>query len=75
MTGRVVDSYTNIQTVKLFSHSSARVLRQGSDGRFPRHGLSLDAAGHQLLRLLYLLNSLLLFAVGGSASGCGWARR
>ena len=33
MTGRIVDSYTNISTVKLFSHSQPRGgLRQGGDG-------------------------------------------
>src|SRR5690606_10528672 len=33
MTGRVVDSYTNIQTVKLFSHA-------GREARFAREGMA-----------------------------------
>lgn len=65
MTGRIVDSYTNIQTVKLFSHAQ----RESSHAK---EGMS-DFLGtvHKQMRLvtklyasLYLLNSLLLFAVG-----------
>lgn len=65
MTGRVVDSYTNIQTVKLFSHASG-------EAAFARESMEgfLDPA-HRTMRLitslyssLYLLNSLLLAAVG-----------
>ncbi|GAA2842479.1 ATP-binding cassette subfamily B multidrug efflux pump [Aminobacter aminovorans] len=65
MTGRVVDSYTNIQTVKLFSHSR----REAS---FAREGMSLfmDTV-YRSMRLvtslygaLYLLNSTLLLSVG-----------
>jgi len=64
MTGRVVDSYTNIQTVKLFSHAQreAGYARQGM-GEF------LETV-HRSMRLvtglygmLYVLNSLLLFSV------------
>lgn len=65
MTGRIVDSYTNIQTVKLFSHAKR-------ESRFAREGMS-DFLGtvHRQMRLvtklytcLYLINSLLLFSVG-----------
>lgn len=65
MTGRVVDSYTNIQTVKLFSHArgEAAFARESMEG-------FLDPA-YRTMRLvtslyssLYLLNSLLLAAVG-----------
>ena len=64
MTGRVVDSYTNIQTVKLFSHAR----REAS---FAREGMSsfLDTVYRtmrlvtQLYGLLYILNALLLFSV------------
>jgi ATP-binding cassette subfamily B multidrug efflux pump len=65
MTGRVVDSYTNIQTVKMFSHAR----REAS---FAREGMSsfLDTV-YRSMRLvtelygaLYVLNSLLLFSVG-----------
>lgn len=64
MTGRVVDAYTNIQTVKLFSHAQreSNYARAGMDG-------FLDTV-HQQMRLvtifntcLYLLNSLLLLTV------------
>ncbi|MEO3385148.1 ABC transporter ATP-binding protein [Mesorhizobium sp. CAU 1741] len=64
MTGRVVDSYANIQTVKLFSHAQ----REAS---FAKEGMSdfLDTV-HRMMRLvtglygtLYFLNSLLLAAI------------
>lgn len=65
MTGRIVDSYTNIATVKLFSHSK----REES---FAREGMVdfLSAVNGQMRlvtifhSLLYLINSILLFAVG-----------
>lgn len=65
MTGRIVDSYTNIQTVKLFSHSQRELA-------YAKEGMS-DFLGtvHKQMRLvtklytcLYILNSLLLFSVG-----------
>lgn len=65
MTGRIVDSYTNIQTVKLFSHSQRELT-------YAKEGMS-DFLGtvHKQMRLvtklytcLYILNSLLLFSVG-----------
>ncbi len=64
MTGRIVDSYTNIQTVKLFSHAR----REAS---YARSGMAefLETV-HRSMRLvtslyglLYLMNSLLLFSV------------
>jgi ATP-binding cassette subfamily B multidrug efflux pump len=66
MTGRVVDSYTNIQTVKLFSHAR----REAS---FARDGMSsfLDTVYRSmrlitgLYGLLYVLNSLCLFTIAG----------
>lgn len=66
MTGRIVDSYTNIQTVKLFSHGERET-------KFAREGMS-DFLGtvHKQMRLvtqlygsLYIINCLLLF---GSAA-------
>ncbi|MCO4321206.1 ABC transporter ATP-binding protein [Aliidiomarina quisquiliarum] len=66
MTGRIVDSYTNIQTVKLFSHGERET-------KFAREGMS-DFLGtvHTQMRLvtqlygsLYIINCLLLF---GSAA-------
>jgi ATP-binding cassette subfamily B multidrug efflux pump len=64
MTGRVVDSYTNIQTVKLFSHARR-------EAGFARDGMaSFLGTVYRQMRLvtqlygaLYLLNSLLLTSV------------
>jgi ATP-binding cassette, subfamily B, multidrug efflux pump len=64
MTGRIVDSYTNIATVKLFSHSK----REES---FAREGMMdfLKSVYSQmrlvtvLYTLLYVLNALLLFSI------------
>ena len=66
MTGRVVDSYTNIMTVKLFAHA-------GREARYAREsmGLFLDTVHPQmryvslLNGLLDLLNGALLFSVAG----------
>jgi ATP-binding cassette subfamily B multidrug efflux pump len=68
MTGRVVDSYTNIQTVKLFSHAR----REAS---FAREGMgTFLATVYRSMRLvtqfygvLYVMNSLLLFSIGALA--------
>ena len=65
MTGRIVDSYTNIQTVKLFSHAR----REAS---YAQDGMSsfLDTVYRsmrlvtQLYAWLYIINSMLLVAVG-----------
>lgn len=68
MTGRIVDSYTNIQTVKLFSHSQreAAFAKQGMD-KF------LDTV-HAQMRLvtklygfLYFINCALLFSSAATA--------
>ncbi|GHB03349.1 ABC transporter ATP-binding protein [Modicisalibacter luteus] len=65
MTGRIVDSYSNIQTVKLFSHAR----REAAYAREGMHGFLTTV--HRQMRLvtglygtLYVLNSLLLFSVG-----------
>ncbi len=66
MTGRVVDSYTNIQTVKLFSHA-------GREAAYAREGMRdfLKTVYRQfrmittLYGLLYLLNSLCLATISG----------
>ncbi|MGH6860318.1 MAG: ABC transporter transmembrane domain-containing protein, partial [Phyllobacterium sp.] len=68
MTGRIVDSYTNIATVKLFSHSR----REES---YAREGLEdfLNTVHLQMRMVtsfhfsLYAMNCLLLFAVGSIA--------
>ncbi|MCC5856169.1 MAG: ABC transporter ATP-binding protein [Idiomarina sp.] len=70
MTGRIVDSYTNIQTVKLFSHAQR-------EADFAREGMSdFLVTVHKQMRLvtglyggLYLLNCLLLFASAAVAIG------
>lgn len=65
MTGRVVDSYTNISTVKLFAHA-------GKEAAYAKDSMQtfLDTVHPQMRRvtelnsLLALLNSVLLFMVG-----------
>jgi ATP-binding cassette subfamily B multidrug efflux pump len=64
MTGRVVDSYANIQTVKLFSHAQR-------EAAFAKDGMeSFLATVHRMMRLvtglygtLYFFNSILLLSV------------
>ncbi len=68
MTGRIVDSYTNIQTVKLFSHAQR-------EQRFAKEGMGkFLGTVHEQMRLvtklytcLYMLNSFLLFGIGALA--------
>ena len=68
MTGRVVDSYTNIMSVKLFAHS-------GHEARYGQDSMKvfLDTVHPQmrlstgLIALLKVLNGLLLFGVGALA--------
>ena len=64
MTGRVVDSYTNIQTVKLFSHARRELAyaRDGMDGFLGTvHGQMRLSTGLQVT--MEMLNALLLFSV------------
>lgn len=64
MTGRVVDSYTNIQSVKLFSHA-------GREAAYAREGMgNFMETVYRMMRLvtglyawLYILNSALLASV------------
>ncbi|MFK7846973.1 MAG: ABC transporter ATP-binding protein [Rhodothermales bacterium] len=63
MTGQVVDSYTNILTVKLFSHKSRELdyARDGMNGFLQTvHDQMREVTGLQ--ELLYLLNCILIFA-------------
>lgn len=64
MTGRVVDSYTNIQTVKLFSHArrEATFAKEGMAGYLDTVYRSMRLVT-VLYGLLYILNALLLFSV------------
>ena len=68
MTGRIVDSYTNIMTVKLFAHSRREedYAREGMEGmlgafnKLMRHLTTMGIA-------LNVINGLLLFSVGAIA--------
>jgi len=68
MTGRVVDSYTNITTVKLFSHA-------GREAIYARESMdSFLVTVHQQMRLVtvfnasvYFINCLVVFAVAAIA--------
>jgi len=65
MTGRVVDSYTNIQTVKLFSHAG----REASYARESMIGFLKTVYAQMRMitsfySLLYVLNGAALFTVG-----------
>ncbi|WP_217575782.1 ABC transporter ATP-binding protein [Mesorhizobium sp. GbtcB19] len=64
MTGRVVDSYSNIQTVKLFSHArrEASFAREGMAGFLETVYRSMRLVT-VLYGLLYILNALLLSSV------------
>jgi len=64
MTGRVVDSYSNIQTVKLFSHArrEATFAREGMMGFLDTVYRSMRLVT-VLFGTLYILNALLLFSV------------
>ncbi|MES0040293.1 ABC transporter ATP-binding protein [Mesorhizobium sp. M0091] len=68
MTGRVVDSYTNIQTVKLFSHArrEATFAKEGMAGFLDTVYRSMRLVT-VLYGLLYILNALLLFSVTATA--------
>ena len=75
MTGRIVDSYTNIQTVKLFSHAGREAAyAQGEHVDLPRHRLPLDAAGDDAL-CLPLRPQLVAAGGGGRAVDLAVARR
>jgi len=68
MTGRVVDSYTNIQTVKLFSHGRREaVFACEGMGEFLDTVYRSMRLVTQLYGALYMLNSTLLATIGGLA--------
>jgi ATP-binding cassette subfamily B multidrug efflux pump len=65
MTGRVVDSYANIQTVKLFSHAKREAsYAKEAMGEFMDTVYRSMRLGTSLFTLLGLMNSALLVAVG-----------
>ena len=68
LTGRVVDSYTNILTVKLFARAARRGrVRARRDRRAHRRLPRPDADDHRLYRvLLALMNALLIVAHRGA---------
>ncbi|MEP0522071.1 MAG: ABC transporter ATP-binding protein [Hyphomicrobiales bacterium] len=63
MTGQVVDSYTNILTVKLFSHKSRELdyAREGMNGFLETVHAQMRQVT-SLQELLYLMNCILIFA-------------
>ncbi len=65
MTGRVVDAYSNIGTVKLFAHT-AREAAYAKNSMEPFLGTVYGQARliNKLYVCLYLLNSVLLFVIG-----------
>lgn len=70
MTGQVVDSYTNILTVKLFSQRSREedYAREGMDGFLQMvHQQMRQVTGLQ--SLLYVINCLLIFSTSAAAIG------
>ncbi|QDC00260.1 ABC transporter ATP-binding protein [Mesorhizobium sp. 8] len=70
MTGRIVDSYTNIQTVKLFSHGrrESHYAREGM-ADFMRTAYAQGRLISQFYIVVYALNSALLLGVGALAIG------
>ena len=65
MTGRIVDSYTNIATVKLFSHSQReQAYAREAMGGFLQTVYRQMRLATNVYSLLYALNMALLFAVG-----------
>ncbi|MCE7030645.1 ABC transporter ATP-binding protein [Jiella avicenniae] len=67
MTGRIVDAYANVQTVKLFAHTR----READYSRASMQGFLQTVYGQGRLITLFVvalqtLNSLLLFAVGAA---------
>ncbi|MEX6504809.1 ABC transporter ATP-binding protein [Jiella sp. M17.18] len=70
MTGRVVDAYANVQTVKLFAHTR----REAEYGRASMRGFLHTVYGQGRLVTMFVvslqtLNSALLFAVGATGIG------
>jgi ATP-binding cassette subfamily B multidrug efflux pump len=72
MTGRIVDSYTNIQTIKLFAHTRREqdYVRDAMD-EFMGTAFAQSRLITKFTFCLNLANSLLLFAVGALAI-VGW---
>jgi ATP-binding cassette subfamily B multidrug efflux pump len=72
MTGRIVDSYTNIQTIKLFAHTRREqdYVRSAMD-EFMGTAFAQSRLITRFTFCLNLANSLLLFAVG-ALSIIGW---
>ncbi|WP_434058487.1 ABC transporter ATP-binding protein [Coralliovum pocilloporae] len=65
VTGRIVDSYTNIATVKMFAdaHHEDAYAREGMD-RFLQSVFRMMRLSTNLTSILHLLNGLLIFSVG-----------
>lgn len=68
LTGRVVDSYTNIQSVKLFAHSEREDEFAGETMRWHTEAFRrLMRSIFGMTAMLLLLNSLLLLSVAGQS--------
>jgi ATP-binding cassette subfamily B multidrug efflux pump len=68
MTGRIVDSYTNIQTIKLFAHTQReREYARDAMDEFLKNVHRQMRLVTQLIVCLQMSNSLLLAATGGIA--------
>ncbi|WP_411833948.1 ABC transporter ATP-binding protein [Pseudoxanthomonas mexicana] len=68
MTGRIVDSYTNIQTIKLFAHTARE--QDYARGAMDEFMVTVHAQMRLVTRLtvsLHTLNALLLGGIGGVA--------
>ncbi len=68
LTGRIVDAYTNIETVKLFAHGDREA--QFSLSAMRRHRLRLQSFMRMMTAMTFgqtILNSLMMFSVLGTA--------
>ncbi len=68
LTGRIVDAYTNIETVKLFAHGESEA--QFSLSAMRRHRLRLQSFMRMMTVMAFgqtVLNSLMMFTVLGTA--------
>ena len=68
VTGRVVDSYTNIATVKMFAHTSYEdaYAREGMEYFLDNVYQQMRLSTH-LITILHIMNSLLLFSVAATS--------
>jgi ATP-binding cassette subfamily B multidrug efflux pump len=75
VTGRVVDSYTNIHSVKLFAHQDGELTYAKEAIETARQTFQGNADRHQDGRRADLLNGLMILGVTGWRCGCGCRAR